>query len=404
MLETLTENWLVLLIPFVSAFVGWFTNVLAIKMMFYPIDFVGIRPFLGWQGIIPANAIRMAGFASKLISEKLLSLPQLLSTFQPQGFVKELGHVVDQITNEVMTELAEKRAPAMWNALAPGVQLQLRAMFHKEIEDAAVRMLTDLQTNIDELLDLQAVTVDAVKRDRRLISEMFLRVGTAEFKFIERSGIWFGFAFGVVQMAVWVVYPAWWILPAAGFLVGYLTNWLALKLIFEPRTPRKYGPWRVQGLFHKRQAEVSHEFATMVAADVINPDNIVATMTSGEAKGRLLAIIDRRVKELVDKYRMHPIGMMLPPDVMSAMQDDVSRRIEDELPKKDGFLHVFASKAVDIKNALVSQMVNLDPESFEGVLRPAFQQDEWKLIVAGAVLGLGAGVLQVLYMFQDMLL
>jgi hypothetical protein len=49
-------------------------------------------------------------------------------------------------------------------------------------------------------------------------------------------------------------------------------------------------------------------------------------------------------------------------------------------------------------------MVNLDPESFEGVLRPAFQQDEWKLIVAGAVLGLGAGVLQVLYMFQDMLL
>ena len=32
-------------IPIVSALVGWITNIVAINMMFYPIDFIGIRPF-----------------------------------------------------------------------------------------------------------------------------------------------------------------------------------------------------------------------------------------------------------------------------------------------------------------------------------------------------------------------
>jgi uncharacterized membrane protein YheB (UPF0754 family) len=50
--------------PIVSAIVGWFTNVVALKMMFYPIEFVGPKPpLLGWQGIIPRKAAKMAGIA-----------------------------------------------------------------------------------------------------------------------------------------------------------------------------------------------------------------------------------------------------------------------------------------------------------------------------------------------------
>jgi hypothetical protein len=53
------DNLPYLTIPFVSAFVGWITNVVAIKMTFYPIEFVGVKPF-GWQGIVPSKAKKMA--------------------------------------------------------------------------------------------------------------------------------------------------------------------------------------------------------------------------------------------------------------------------------------------------------------------------------------------------------
>ena len=46
-------------------------------------------------------------------------------------------------------------------------------------------------------------------------------------------------------------------------------------------------------------------------------------------------------------------------------------------------------------------MKALDPLSFENVLRPAFQAEEWKLIAAGAILGFGAGFLQLFYLFGE---
>jgi hypothetical protein len=45
-------------------------------------------------------------------------------------------------------------------------------------------------------------------------------------------------------------------------------------------------------------------------------------------------------------------------------------------------------------------MQQLTDEEFEGVLRPAFQQDEWKLIAVGAALGFLVGELQVFLMLH----
>ena len=47
-----------------------------------------------------------------------------------------------------------------------------------------------------------------------------------------------------------------------------------------------------------------------------------------------------------------------------------------------------------------SSMQALSVEEFEGVLRPAYQQDEWKLIVTGAILGMVAGIAQLYLVFM----
>ena len=57
-------------IPLVSALVGWFTNWLAIKMTFYPLEFRGLPPIFGWQGIIPRNSERIAQNAVELVTEQ----------------------------------------------------------------------------------------------------------------------------------------------------------------------------------------------------------------------------------------------------------------------------------------------------------------------------------------------
>ena len=66
-------------------------------------------------------------------------------------------------------------------------------------------------------------------------------------------------------------------------------------------------------------------------------------------------------------------------------------------------MHVFAGDSVNIFDELKSRMEVLDSAQFEGILRTPMQQDEWKLIVTGGILGVAVGVVQVVYMYGDML-
>lgn len=400
-IDRIAADWLVLTIPVVSAFIGWFTNLVAIKMMFYPTEFVGIRPFLGWQGIVPANARRLAKMSTRLILTKLLSLEELFAPFKGEAFAKNLTPVVEEITQQVIDEVATKRAPMMWQNAGEFMQNQIRDKIREEVRGVAIKIVDDFSKDITEILDLEKVVVEAIEEDKRLMSLMFLQVGSAEFKFIEVSGAYFGFLFGIPQMLVWVYFPADWSLPLAGFVVGYATNWIALRMIFSPREPKKFGPFTLHGLFHKRQKEVSAEFSKLTAGKVLNADNITKTVTQGPSAEKIRAIVENRVNELIDKYLAHPMAAMLVPEAdRPALREELLGRIQDELPKPGGLLHTFAGKAVDIGDEIQTRMEKLPPDEFEGVLRPAFQQDEWKLILAGAVLGVVAGALQVLYVFS----
>lgn len=403
LLTRIQENWIVLLIPLISAIVGWFTNVVAIKMMFHPIEFFGIPPYLGWQGVIPANALRLAKVSNSLITEKLLSLRELFDeTFNADSFTGKLGAVIDDVTEQIIDEVANKHAKAMWDNAGEFMQNKVRQQVRAEVVEVSHAIALDMADDIDSIMDIERTVLEAIERHKALMGEMFYEVGRQEFKFIERSGLYFGFLFGIVQMVVWVLYPAPWILPAAGFGVGYMTNWIAIKLVFAPREPVRVGPITVQGLFHKRQPEVAEAFGRIVATRVLNADNIVRTVMEGDGAARMNEIVEHRVGELIAKYEAHPMAkLVIPEEQRAALRIEVLDRIKTEWPKPGGFFHTFAGESVDLHGELERRMKALDRESYEGVLRPAFQQDEWKLIAAGAVLGTAAGVLQLVYIFGE---
>jgi uncharacterized membrane protein YheB (UPF0754 family) len=63
-LEDVGRNWFIYAsMPIIAAAIGYVTKLVAIEMMFRPLEFVGRKPFLGWQGVIPRRAAKMAGIA-----------------------------------------------------------------------------------------------------------------------------------------------------------------------------------------------------------------------------------------------------------------------------------------------------------------------------------------------------
>ncbi|MEZ4826965.1 MAG: hypothetical protein R3C61_11900 [Bacteroidia bacterium] len=403
--------WQYASIPFVSAIVGWGTNVIALKMTFYPLNFIGVWK-IGWQGIIPSKAGTMAGKAVDLLTKKLITIEDRFEQIEPDRVAEEMEPALERLSEQIIRETLEEQAPVLWESAPP---LLKQRIFQKAAEDlphVVEGLMQDVKNNISELFDLRAMVVEELENDRDLLNQIFLNVGREEFRFIERSGFYFGFLFGLLQMAIYFFltssgYAAGWTLPAAGLIVGWATNYLALKMIFQPLHPRKVGFWTVQGLFIKRQMEVAEEYARIVTERILTSKNIFERLVTGPASDRLTGIIHLHVKKAVDDIA----GISKPLIQLTQgtrkyiqIKNVVSQRFVEELPHSIKHIFGYAEEALDIENTLRTKMQALGPVEFVSFLRPIFQEDEWKLILVGAILGLLAGMGQLLVIFGENLM
>lgn len=403
MMDFALENLELILIPLISAFVGWFTNFLAVKMMFYPIEFVGIKPIFGWQGLIPMKRREMAEIEVELVLGKLLSVEEIAARLDPDEVTKNIHRRLKQVVRRIVNDLMQETAPTVWASMPAQAKNLVYARIEMDIPNVVRKMVSDFQHNVTEILDIKELVVTQLVNDPKLINEIFLKAGAKEFPFIEKSGLYFGFLFGIPTMIVWYFYQLWWILPLGGLIVGYATNWIAIKIIFEPKQPVKVGPFTFQGMFLKRQQEVARVYADIVDKKVMNSENITDIVLHGSGSKNLLELIELHVNDAIERYvaiTQPYFALGLGSKNYFKMKELAAKRLFEDTGKYMMYAYDYAHSALRIGDDLCEKMQALSPEEFEGVLRPAYQADEWKLIVTGAFLGMAAGFFQVFFIFN----
>ena len=198
--------------------------------------------------------------------------------------------------------------------------------------------------------------------------------------------------------------PLWWFLPMAGALCGYVTNNLALGLIFNPVQRYECFGCIIHGLFLQRQVEVSEEFAAISSARVITPANCWENILFGRGRERMRAIVQRNVTRAIDE-QVGVLRPMVPLLVGSsnfhAAKQQAAQLMFDELPSCLQATYDYTEEAMDMQRTLATAMKALPSAEFERVLHPAFEEDEWKLIGVGGLLGLMVGTFQQAFVFQS---
>lgn len=399
-------HWfLYLSMPFVAAAIGYVTKVVAIRMMFEPLEFVGKPPYLGWQGIVPRKAATMASIACDTMTQKLIRPEDIFERLDPARIAEEIEQPMLSSVEEITREVIQKFSPGLWDAAPEPV----RRMIVKRIQDESPRLvrqvMDDLRANLDSVFDLKEMVVSSLLRDKRLLNRIFLEAGDREFRFIRNSGIWFGFAIGCVQAATWAGTHSAWVMPLFGGFTGWFTDWLALKMIFHPVEPRRYlfGLVEWQGLFLKRRKEVAARYGALIAEEVVTPANVIDAVLRGPLSDRVAALIQRHVQKMIDEQAglLRPfVQMAVGSGRYQDMKQLIGERIVARLPQTMKHAERYAADAMDLRNELVRKMQDLDAHEFERLLRPAFEQDEWILIAVGAALGFLVGELQVFIMLH----
>lgn len=396
--------WKYASIPVVAAFVGWSTNWIAIKFTFIPLEYVGFfKPWLGWQGIIPSKARKMAVIGVDSTLERLGSLSEVFEQMNPDKIAKQIIKVIEPRLEELTDEIVSQDNKVLWENLPLSIKKQFYLRVKKQLPKLVDNLVYDVGANIEDLIHLKHMVTEQLVRDKGLLNRIFMECGADEFRFIIRSGFYFGALFGIIQMGIWYYYQAWWILPLFGLLNGLATNWIALNVIFRPVNPFKIGPWQMHGLFLRRQKEVSEVYTRIITREVITMKHIVMELLHGPRSARSHAMIKRHLKPIVDET----VGMARLA-VQSALGAKRFADIKEYVgqtsidlgaePFQDELFNM--DRADVVQKLMQERMEELTSDEFSMLLRPCFQEDEWKLVLLGAVLGLMAGIFQLVFIFE----
>lgn len=392
--EFVAEHWLLLvLIPLVSAFIGWITKVMAIWMIFEPTHFIGIGPF-GWQGQVPARAAKFGSHLADVILRDLIDPRAMLDRLDSRVLIAQ----VDDLLRAEIDAIGRSTIGDTWDRLPPTVRTLAAARTRARAPEVVDDVLQMAKENVDEMFDLSYVMTHMLIEDKALLNRVIRTNTTPVTGFMKRFGLWFGVLLGIFQAAVYAVTQNHWVLPIFGFLVGLVSDWFALQMVFHPRSPRRYLgviPWH--GIFYKNRATFVAGFSHHIAAEILTPRVVLRSLFEGPLADRISARMHSQVERVLrDELRVvDSVAAATVRPRYDRFRTEIVDRINARLPEAIDVVEPYAAEVMDFERTGVEAMGRLTDEQFEGLIRPIFKDDEWIVIVVGGVLGFVVGELQV---------
>ena len=178
------EMFKIIYILSISSLVGYWTNYLAIKMLFRPKE----KTLLGFQGVVPANKNRIAEDLGRVVKEKFFHTEDIINYIEEKELIKKLFDKTKNIVDEKLKDKEVKKKIIVWinetfNTYSPKLyiflteisELLIKRCFAKSFRpERIIEFLTIyVETNIKNgNIDLDRITDALVKFVKRNIPQI----------------------------------------------------------------------------------------------------------------------------------------------------------------------------------------------------------------------------------------
>ncbi|WP_216893812.1 hypothetical protein [Nocardia alni] len=406
-------------IPLFTGIIGYITNWTGILMLFKPLTFHGVRvpglatlfPFLptriqvlpllrydgqmGWQGIVPSRADKMASIAVDKGLSKLGSVSDFYRELEPDALAEHLTSIAEEQIHDIVEEIAIREHPQLWYNLPAGLRDMVHERVRQQLPEVLHHLTTELGSNIEQLLDVKQMVIRYFRTRPQLLNTVFQVLGAKELRFMQNFGFYFGAPMGVVLVGILHLthWSALAVLPIGGVVIGWVVNWIGLNMIFSPAYPKWWCPWR-QGLLVKRQLEITEGYAELVATQIMTVANVGDELLNGPRSDRTMQVLEETLRPATDRAlgpARGPVKFVIGDRDYEILQDSFADRAKSLAPAAFADPAFNAQQSAQVSRYIAKQMAALPPPSFVDMLRAAIKQDEWLLFVHGGVLGLIAG-------------
>jgi uncharacterized membrane protein YheB (UPF0754 family) len=405
----------ILTVPLVTGVIGYVTNWTGVLMLFYPVYFKGIRakwlqtvarwmPYkvrqipgimvggIGWQGIVPSRSAKMGSLAVDSGIAKLGTPKEFFKQLDPEKIAEQIVSQTREDVGDVVEKVMSRENPELWNELPPQVKELVIQRVQSQLPEIVGELTEQIGDNIEQLVDVKLMVIKRFEPE--LANRVFLDMGQRELNFIKNFGFVFGFLVGIPVAAI-MAFTTPWVLVGLGPVIGWVTNQVALWMIYEPPEWRRYGPIKFKGLFIRRQPEVADVYAKIVSEEILTVAQFGEELLHGPQSDRTRTLIENAMRPAIDRA-IGPARAAVRVAVGSREYDSMRRAFAAEpverMMKPLSDPEFSSEQAQTMRKLIVERMREMSGGDFGDMLRTATREDEWLLLLHGAVLGLAGGL------------
>ncbi len=188
-----------------------------------------------------------------------------------------------------------------------------------------------------------------------------------------------------------------WSQPLIAAFIGWITTWLAIKMLFHPRNPVRFVGMTIQGVFPKRQQLVAQKLGEIVAKELIHFDEIAAMLKDPQQLKDLTPTIEKHLDSFLHvklKEKLPVISMFVGDSTLQKLKDGMLEEIEVLLPEVINQYTNSLGQKIDIEKIVTEKVANYSSDKLEEILLSVMKKEFWFLELVALVLGFVIGLMQ----------
>lgn len=186
------------------------------------------------------------------------------------------------------------------------------------------------------------------------------------------------------------------IIPLISAFIGYITNVVAIKMLFWPKRPIDLGLFKLYGVLPKRRADIARNVGELVENQLLSLDDIFDEVNTPRIQDKLVSSISEIVKDRLNSM----LPRIIPAKVSALIGDSIDKILRQEAPGLiSQFINIqrnYITREIQIKTIVEDRINDFNLDELEAMITGVSSTELRFIEIMGGVLGLLIGLVQVI--------
>lgn len=184
-------------------------------------------------------------------------------------------------------------------------------------------------------------------------------------------------------------------LGIVGALIGYLTNTIAVKMLFRPLEPIKIPilGFHLQGLIPKRRQEIAQKIGEIVERELISIEEIVDKFLESEGKEELVEKMKVKILTAIES-NLPPFAMMFGSKIIEYAEDILDKEMENMVAEAMASITENASLHIKLEEVIEEKINAFELDKIEEITLEIAKKELKHIELLGGVIGFFIGIMQ----------